>query len=82
MSNRVKWNKSNPKKGNKLDRGNYHPISLLNIPSKVYESILCDKLLTHRKNELSNRHQWGFTESQSTELLMLNLTETWRNALD
>ena len=68
-----------PKKGNKLGRGNYHPISLLNIPSKVYESIICDQLDSHiTKNGLSNKHQWGFTEGKSTELLMLHLTETWK----
>ena len=74
---------SNPKKGNKLDRGNYHPISLLNIPSKVFESIICDQLDSHiTKNGLSNKHRWGFTTGKSTELLMPHLTETWKNALD
>ena len=72
-----------PRKGNKLDRGNYHPISLLNIPSKVYESITCDQLDSHiTKNGLSNKHQWGFTKGKSTELVMLHLTETWKNAID
>ena len=70
-------------KGNKPDRGNYHPISLLNVPRKVYESIICDQLDSHiTKNGLSNKHQWGFTKGKSTELLMLHLTETWKNALD
>ena len=66
-----------PKKLNKRDKGNYDPISLLDIPSKVYESIICDQLDSHiTNNRLSNKHQWVFTKGKSTELLMLDLTET------
>eukprot|EP00794_Sanderia_malayensis_P016459 gene16459-18091_t len=72
-----------PKKGNMLDRGNYRPVSLLSIPSKIYESIICDELGLHLKeNNISNPHQWGFTKAKSTELLMLHLTEQWKAALD
>eukprot|EP00794_Sanderia_malayensis_P001852 gene1852-2086_t len=66
-----------------LDRGSYRPVSLLSIPSKIYESIICDDLGLHLKeNNISNPHQWGFTKAKSTELLMLHLTEKWKAALD
>ena len=65
-----------PKKGGKLERGNYRPISLLSIPSKIYESLFCEELDSHfRNSNIINHHQWGFTKGKSTELLMLHLTE-------
>ena len=72
-----------PKKGDKLERGNYRPISLLSIPSKIYESLICEELDSHFKNSnIINHHQWGFTKGKSTELLMLHLTEKWKAALE
>eukprot|EP00794_Sanderia_malayensis_P014433 gene14433-15937_t len=66
-----------------LDRGNYRPVSLLSIPSKIYESIICDELDLHlNENNISNPHQWGFTKAKSTELLMLHYTEKWKAGLD
>ena len=45
------WKKSKVKclhkKGSKLDCGNYRPISLLSIPSKLMESIICSNLDNH-----------------------------------
>ena len=72
-----------PKKGDKLEGGNYRPISLLSIPSKIYESLICEELDSHfRNSNIINHHQWGFTKGKSTELLMLHLTEKWKAALE
>ena len=72
-----------PKKGDKLERGNYRPISLLCIPSKIYESLIFEELDSHFKNSnIINQHQWGFTEGKSAELLMLHLIEKWKAALE
>ena len=71
-----------PKKGNSSERGDLRPISLLSIPSKIYESIRGDYIDCHFVNkELSSDNQWGFKPNRSTELLMVHLTEVWRQQL-
>ena len=69
------------KEGSQLDRGNYRPITLLSIPGKVLESIIAHEIDTHFL-QIHNNHQWGFKKGRSPELLMLRLTETWKEALD
>ena len=71
------------KKGSRMERENYRPISLLGIPSKVLESIICENIDIHfTKNQLSSPHQWAYKEGYSTELLLLHLTEVWKNEVD
>ena len=58
-----KWKKSKVtaihKKGCKSDCSNYRPISLLSIPSKVVEHLVCSQLNTHlREHNLQTEHQW------------------------
>ena len=66
-----------------MERENHRPTSLLGIPSKVLESILCEKIDTHfTKSHLSSPHQWAYKEGYSTELLLLHLTEVWKNEVD
>ena len=75
--------KAVPKKGNSSERGDFRPISLLSIPSKMYECIIGDSIDCHFINKgLSSKNQWGFKPNRSTELLMLHLTEVWRQELD
>ena len=72
------------KKGSQLDRGNYRPISLLSILGKVLKNIIADEIDRHflENPGIYNEHQWGFKKGRSPELLMLHLTETWKEALD
>ena len=71
------------KKGSTQDCGNYRPISLLNIPSKLLESIACFQLDSFlNQHNLITASQWGFRKSRSSELLLLSMTEKWRLALD
>ena len=49
----------------------------------MYESIIGDHIDCHFVNKgLSSENQWGFKPNRSTELLMLHLTEVWRQELD
>ena len=66
------------------ERGNYHPVSLLSIPSEIMESIVNDALAKHvfRDNNLVSNRQWAYRPRHSTEYLMIHLTETWRTVLD
>ena len=51
--------KAVPKKGNSSERGDFRPIPLLSIPSKVYEGIIGDAIDGHFINGgLSNKSQW------------------------
>ena len=75
--------KSAFEKGSSKVRKNYRPLSLLTIPSKISENIICQQVDTHMKeHKLSSNNQWGFKQSVSTETILLYLTETWKMALD
>ena len=70
-------------KGSTQDSGNYRPISLLNIPIKLLESIACsepDSFLN--QHNLVTDSQRGFRKGRSSKLLLLGMTEKWRLALD
>ena len=71
------------KKGSPLDCDNYRPISLLSIPSKITESMVCTNFDNHlERNHLISEHQWGFRNGRSTETLLLYMTEKWKRAMD
>ena len=71
------------KKGSKQERENHRPISLLRIPSKVLEAIICETVDNHFiGRNISSAHQWAYKQGFSTELLLLYLTERWKEELD
>jgi len=71
------------KKGIKSDCANYRPLTMLNLNSKILESVVCDSLDHHLgTNELIHPNQWGFKKGVSTESLLMYLTETWKKAID
>ena len=44
---------------------------------------MCKIIDAHLKDsEILIENQWGFRKSKSTERLLLNLTENWKQALD
>jgi hypothetical protein len=49
------------KKGDKLDPGNYRPVSLTSIVCKLMEGIIRDEIMIHlTKNNLLSNKQHGF----------------------
>ena len=71
------------KNGSKSDCSNYRPISLLSIPSKIVEHLVCSQLTEHlREHHLESEHQWGFRPQRSTEDILLYMTEKWRKSID
>lgn len=71
------------KKGSKTDRGNYRPLQMLSLPSKLLEGLVCERLdkFTTDTGQL-NDNQWGFRQGRSTEETLIYLTETWKTAID
>ena len=71
------------KKGSKTDCSNFRPISLLSVPSKIVEHLICSQMVEHlTEHNLQTEHQWGFRSHRSTEDALLHMTEKWRRALD
>ena len=71
------------KKNDEADTNNYRPISLLSVPSKIIESGVSDAVVRHVfQNNLVRDKQWAYCEGHSSELLLINLLETWRTAID
>lgn len=70
------------KKGISKDRGNYRPLSLLSVSSKLVEDVIgtgLDEDIAEIETATSN--QWGYKKGISSETLLLYLTEKWKFAL-
>ena len=64
------------KKDDSTNPGNYRPISLLSVPSKLLEAEINDSIINHvTKNNLITPNQWAYRKAHSTELLLIHLTE-------
>ena len=73
------------KKDDPTEIGNYRPLSLLSVPSKILESCVADmiaKQVFSENQALITNNQWAYRKGRSTELLLIHLTETWRRAID
>ena len=70
------------KKDDSTNPGNYRPISLLSVPSKLLEAEINDAIINNvTKNNLTP-NQWAYRKAHSTELLLIHLTEKWRRFVD
>ena len=69
--------------GMNIESPNYRPLSMLSIPGKLFESQACDNIDKHVTiHNLLSKNQWGFNKERSTEELLLQITEKWKNARD
>ncbi len=69
------------KKGDRHTLGNYRPISLLSVVSKVMERVVYNKLYKFLAPVLS-ANQSGFKKKDGTALQLLRLTQEWSEAVD
>jgi len=71
------------KKNSKTDAGNYRPISILNIMSKVFERVVFNQLNTYLvHNKLLFELQSGFREKFSTDTCLIHLHDYIRLECD
>ena len=69
-----------PKEGNSLDPGNWHPISILPLPSKLLERAVHFQISSYLDNSgLLSTHQHGFRPGKSTSMAILDLTRLLTN---
>ena len=71
------------KKGDKLDVGNYRPISLLSSFSKVLERIIYIRMMSFlKKYDVFSNFQFGFREKHSTVHALMSFVEKVAHAID
>lgn len=64
------------KKGSKNDFGNYRPISILPVFSKVFEKLILKRVESFlNKHSILSDNQYGFRKNRSTELALLHQKE-------
>ena len=69
------------KKGDKTNKCNYRPVSILPIISKIYEKLLFYQLCEFFEDKLSI-FQCGFRKGFSAQHCLIPLLEKWRAAVD
>lgn len=71
------------KKGSKSEVGNYRPVSLTSVVSKIFESIIRDHIMRHFiTNKLLSNKQYGFIKGRSTLLQLLHMLDKWTSLLE
>ena len=71
------------KKGSKRELGNYRPISVLPLVSKVFEKLIYYQLYDYlQENRLLNTYQSGFRSMHSTTTALLETTNNWSINID
>ena len=71
------------KNGQRNLAGNYRPISVLPVISKIMEKILYDQLYNYLSNfNLLSDNQFGFRKFHSTATALLDCTNHWYTNLD
>ena len=71
------------KKGDQSDCNNYRSISVLPATAKVFEKLICNRLLAHfSSNNLLAIDQHGFRGNHSCETALHSLLDDWKSHLD
>lgn len=71
------------KKGSHKHTGNYRPISILPIISKILEKIVNDQLINFLEaNKILNENQFGFRKNRGTKDALIQFTDKTFNAMN
>ena len=69
------------KHGNKMDKGNYRPVSILPAMSKIFERLFYYQINHFIENRLS-KYQCGFRKGYSAQHCLILMIEKWKKAMD
>ena len=69
------------KNGDRNQKDNHRPISILPIISKIFEKLICRQLSNHFDNIFS-KFQCGFRKGFSAQHCLLLMIEKWKKAVD
>ena len=69
------------KKGEKTDKQNYRPVSILSAFSKIFERLIYEDLNLYINNKLSP-YLCGFRKGYNTQNCLIIMLEKWKKALD
>ena len=69
------------KQGSRNLKGNYRPISILPIISKIFEKLMCKQLSNHFDNIFS-KLQYGFRKGFGAQHCLLLMIDRWKKAVD
>ncbi len=71
------------KGGEKTEKSNYRPISVLPVISKLFEKLVFDQLYQYMmENDLFSHNQSGFRRLHSTLTCLLKNTDDWYSGMD
>ena len=72
-----------PKAGDRSNPGNWRPISMTNIFSKILEKLVHSQILKYfRDNDLLSEYQFGFLPGKSTHEAIFKVTQTIYSAIN
>ena len=69
------------KKNNTLEKGNYRPVSILPVISKIYERSINEQLSEFFESHF-NSYLSAFRSGYGTQSTLLKIIEDWKKALD
>ena len=69
------------KKNDPMLKSNYRPVSILQIPSKIYEKVLSEQLSSYF-DSIFNDFLCAFRKGHGCQTTLLRLLEDWKYALD
>ena len=71
------------KKGEKTEPDNYRPISLLSCINKLFEKLIFKRISNFAaKNNLIDKHQFGFRSNHSCTHAIFSITDFFRESID
>jgi hypothetical protein len=71
------------KKGDKHDPGNYRPVSVLPVLSKIFEKLIAEQLTHHLiENDILHPQQYGFQKHKGTSDGISHLVKSVLECLD
>ena len=69
------------KKGDRTDKSNYRPISILPAVSKIFEKLLFHQMNSYMENKLS-KFLCGFRKKYNTQYCLIMMLEKWKKSTD